>query len=79
MILTILHKFYHIVKKYTPFLIMDKDRKTKKLKAISSLRFSFVFPCPIEFLNQKDFLKEDEKYKNLLRKELHYCNVNREK
>lgn len=58
---------------------MDKDRKTKKLKAISLLRFSFMFPCPIEFLNQKDFLKEDEKYKNLLRKELHYCNANREK
>ena len=31
---------------------MDKDRKTKELKAISSLRFSFMFPCPIEYLNQ---------------------------
>lgn len=66
-------------KAHTVFLIMDKDRKTKELKAISSLRFSFMFPCPIEYLNQKDFSKEEEKYQNLLRKELHYCNINREK
>ena len=38
-----------------------------------------MFPCPIEYLSQKDFSKEDEKYQSLLRKELHYCNVNREK
>lgn len=66
-------------KAHTTFLIMDKDKKTKKLKPISSLRFSFMFPCPIEYLNQKDFSKEDEKYQVLLRKELHYCNMNREK
>lgn len=66
-------------KVHTSFLIMDKDRETKELKAISSLRFSFMFPCPIEYLSQKDFSKEDEKYKILLRKELHYCNTNREK
>ena len=66
-------------KSHTTFLIMDKDRKTKKLEPISSLRFSFMFPCPIEYLNQKDFSKEDEKYRALLRKELHYCNINREK
>ena len=66
-------------KVHTSFLIMDKDRETKELKAISSLRFSFMFPCPIEYLSQKDFSKEDEKYKILLRKELHYCNINREK
>ncbi len=36
-------------KVHTSFLIMDKDRETKKLKAISSLRFSFMFPCPIEY------------------------------
>lgn len=66
-------------KAHTVFLIMDKDRKTNELKPISSLRFSFMFPCPIEYLNQKDFSKEDEKYRNLLKKELHYCNVNREK
>lgn len=66
-------------KVHTSFLIMDKDKETKKLKAISSLRFSFMFPCPIEYLSQKDFSKEDEKYRNLLRKELRYCNKNREK
>ena len=66
-------------KVHTSFLIMDKDKETKMLKPISSLRFSFMFPCPIEFLNQKDFSKEDEKYRNLLRKELRYCNINREK
>lgn len=66
-------------KLHTVFLIMDKDKKTKEDKSISSLRFSFMFPCPIEFLSQKDFLKEDKKYQILLRKELHYCNVNIEK
>ena len=48
-------------KAHTVFLIKDKDRKTKELKPISSLRFSFMFPCPIEYLNQKDFSKEDER------------------
>lgn len=66
-------------KVHTSFLIMDKDKETNKLKPISSLRFSFMFPCPIEYLSQKDFSKEDEKYRNLLRKELRYCNKNREK
>ena len=66
-------------KAHTVFLIMDKDKKTNELKPISSLRFLFMFPCPIEYLSQKDFSKEDEKYRNLLRKELNYCNENREK
>lgn len=66
-------------KVHTSFLIMDKDKETNKLNPISSLRFSFMFPCPIEYLSQKDFSKEDEKYRNLLRKELRYCNKNREK
>ena len=38
-----------------------------------------MFPCSIEFLSQKDFAKEDKKYQILLRKELHYCNINEEK
>lgn len=66
-------------KAHTVFLIMDKDRQSKNLIPISSLRFSFMFPCPIEYLSQKDFSKEDPKYQSLLRKELHYCNINREK
>lgn len=69
---------YH-KKAHTTFLIMDKDKKTKGFKPISSLRFSFMFPCPIEYLTQKDFSKEEQKYQMLLRKELHYCNINREK
>lgn len=58
---------------------MDKDKITKELTPISSLRFSFMFPCPIEYLNQKDFSKEEPKYQILLRKELDFCNKNREK
>lgn len=57
-------------KVHTSFLIMDKE------KPISSLRFSFMFPCPIEYLNQKDFSKEELKYQMLLLKELNYCNKN---
>lgn len=66
-------------KNHTSFLIMDKSKNTNEPKAISSLRFSFMFPCPIEYLSQKDFSKEEEKYRNLLRKELRYCNINRER
>lgn len=32
-------------KVHTAFLIKDKDLQTKELKPISSLRFSFMFPC----------------------------------
>ena len=66
-------------KMFTVFLIKDKDRKNNELIPISSIRFSFMFPCPIEYLNQKDFSKEDKKYQILLRKELYYCNQHREK
>ena len=66
-------------KTHTTFLIKDKDKESKKYVPISSLRFSFMFPCPVEFLSLKDFAKEDEKYRILLRKELHYCNSNIER
>lgn len=66
-------------KRRTNFLIMDRDRKSQNIKAISSLRFSFMFPCPEEYLTLKDFSKEENKYRILLRKELRYCNVNIEK
>ena len=66
-------------KVHTSFLIMDRDKENKGLMAISSLRFSFMFPCPIECLKIKDFSKEDKKYQILLRKELKYCNKNKEK
>ena len=65
-------------KVHTNFIIKDKTRD-KKMKAISSIRFSFMFPCPNEFLSQKDFSKEDKKYQILLRKELKYCNKNENK
>ena len=69
---------------YAPVSHMKIQQRTNMLiykdeEPISSIRFSFMFPCPIEYLNQKDFSKEEEKYQNLLRKELHYCNINREK
>lgn len=66
-------------KAHTVFLIKDKCKNTNQMKAISSLRFSFMFPCPIEYLTQKDFAKENEKYRNLLLKELKYCNSNIDK
>lgn len=66
-------------KTHTTFLIKDKKKGTNELEAIASLRFSFMFPCPIEYLNQKDFSKEDMKYRILLKKELYYCNRNIEK
>lgn len=66
-------------KRHTTFLIMDKDRQSGTLKAISSLRFSFMFPCPMKYLKIKDFSKEENKYRILLRKELQYCNANVEK
>ena len=66
-------------KNQTTFLILDKDKKTNSLKPISSLRFSFMFPCPSKYLSQKDFSKEDPKYQILLRKELKYCNASSDK
>ena len=66
-------------KMYTSFLIKEINKKTKEEKVLSSLRFSFMFPCPMSVLHLKDFNKEDEKYRILLRKELHYCNSNIEK
>jgi len=66
-------------KVHTSFLIMDKTKENGEMRAISSLRFSFMFPCPIEYLSIKDFSKEENKYRILLRKELRYCNSNVEK
>ena len=51
------------------FLIYDDKR------AISSLRFSFMFPCPIECVTLKHIGKEsDVKYKNLIQKEYEFIN-----
>lgn len=43
------------------------------------LKFYEVDGEYIKYLKLKDFSKEDEKYRILLRKELHYCNINIEK
>jgi len=48
-------------------------------KAISSIRFSYMFPCPDDVLAVKDFsLIADSKYRNLLIDEYNYC-VGKEK
>lgn len=54
--------------------------KNKKNQPISSLRFSFMFPCPSEFLKYKDFKEETSKnYRRWLQEEIRYCNIRREK
>lgn len=58
---------YH-KKAHTVFLIMDKDKKTKGFKPISSLRFSFMFPCPIEYLTQKRFFERRTEISNVIKK-----------
>ena len=54
--------------------------KNKKNQAISSLRFSFMFPCPPELLKYKDFKEEPNgSYRRWLQDEIGYCNTHREK
>lgn len=54
--------------------------RNKKNQPISSLRFSFMFPCPAEFLKYKDFKEEPSKgYRRWLQAEIQYCNTHREK
>lgn len=54
--------------------------KNKRNQAISSLRFSFMFPCPPEFLTYKDFKEEPPgSYRRWLLDEIAYCNTHREK
>lgn len=66
------------IKQRTNFIIKDKDKK-----AISSVRFSFMFPVPKKLknklLNIKDFSKQTREYRNLLIKELNYVNKNSDK
>lgn len=73
------------MKYYAPISSFDKPQKSNILiknikgKATSSIRFSFMFPVPDELVHIKDFSKEKESYKRLLREELVYCNKNAEK
>ncbi len=56
------------------FMIYDEKSNGKRI-VTSSLRFSFMFPCPIECITLKDINAEiDVKYKNLTQKEYEYCN-----
>lgn len=56
------------------FIIYDVKRKGDMIP-ISSLRFSFMFPCPIECISERVLKNEtDEKYKNLTQKEYEFCN-----
>ena len=59
---------------FSSFIIYDeKDKRTKT--PISSLRFSFMFPCPIECIKIKNIRSEtDKKYRMLMQKEYEYCN-----
>ena len=51
------------------FLIKDKKGKT-----LSSLRFNYMFPVPLEVVSLKDFKSiNDMKYRNLLNIEVKYC------
>jgi len=56
------------------FMIYGKDRDNNDI-VTSSLRFSFMFPCPMESITLKDLKKEkDAYYKNLTQVEYEYCN-----
>ena len=63
------------IKQRTNFIIRDYDNK-----ALSSIRFCFMFPIPIQIKNKVLFFKEfsKETYQNriFLRKELKYINKN---
>lgn len=54
--------------------------KNRRNQPISSLRFSFMFPCPAEFLKYKNFKQEaSDSYRRWLQEEIRYCNSRREK
>ena len=61
------------IKQRTNFIIKDHDNT-----AISSVRFSFMFPVPAQIKNKvlvlKNFSNETEQNRNFLRKELNYIN-----
>ena len=60
-------------KYFSSFIIYD-EKKDDKIP-ISSLRFSFMFPCDNKNINLKDINAEkDLKYRELMRKEYKYCN-----
>ena len=63
------------VHKYLSSFIIYDEKSNGTKRPTSSLRFSFMFPCPIEVLTLKDIKSEiDKKYKILSQKEYEYCN-----
>ena len=66
------------IKQRTNFIIRDYDNK-----ALSSIRFCFMFPVPTTIKNKvltlKDFSKETTQNQIFLRKELNYVNRNIDK
>lgn len=71
---------------YAPVSHMNKKQQTNFLiyqgdRAIASVRFSFMFPAPMEVLTKKDFKaisQYDSQYANLLATELSYCSSHSE-
>lgn len=64
----------HTTKQLRTNLIITNDGAD-----IASIRFSFMFPAPLDVLKRKDLAeidKIDSKYADLLRVELNYCNSN---
>ncbi len=57
----------------TNIVITDKGR------AISSIRFCFMFPAPNEAIKLKDFTAVPQKYRDLLNAEIKFCNRNVDK
>ncbi|MCX7772842.1 MAG: type III toxin-antitoxin system ToxN/AbiQ family toxin [Clostridia bacterium] len=65
---------------YAPVSSFNKQQKTnfliynEKNEPISSIRFSFMFPAPLDCVKVKDFNSEPYQYRRLLITELDYCN-----
>jgi len=70
---------------FAPVSSFNKEQRSNYLiknnrgKAISSIRFSFMFPVPDDLVQRKDFSKEPPKYRRLLAEELDFCNRHRDK
>ena len=66
---------------YAPISSFTKPQRTNILlknssgRVTSSIRLSFMFPVPHEKLAEKDFSKEDLRYRRLLMEEYRYCNA----
>lgn len=61
-------------KKADNFIICDKNNN-----AVSSLRFNYMFPIPLEIVKERRIDTEPDKaYKTLLAQELKYCIKNQE-